>query len=93
MFSAATPVDPHPNDQPDSTAAAVRRPLRSAPKLTLLVSAIGCSFILVNLALFWGGVPMKVFGGGVAAAAAVPGAAVVQAAADALGDVFGSAEQ
>ena len=47
----------------------IYRPLRSAPKLTLLVSAIGCSFILVNLALFWGGVPMKVFGGGVAAAA------------------------
>jgi branched-chain amino acid transport system permease protein len=47
----------------------VYRPLRSAPKLTLLVSAIGCSFVLVNLALFWGGLPMEVFGGGVAAAA------------------------
>jgi branched-chain amino acid transport system permease protein len=47
----------------------VYRPLRSAPKLTLLVSAIGCSFVLVNLALFWGGLPMQVFGGGVAAAA------------------------
>ncbi len=45
------------------------RPLRQAPKLTLLVSAIGCSFILVNVALFWGGIPMEVFGGGVAAAA------------------------
>jgi branched-chain amino acid transport system permease protein len=38
------------------------RPLRSAPKLTSLVSAIGVSFILVNLGLFWGGVPMTVFG-------------------------------
>jgi len=47
----------------------VYRPLRNAPKLTLLVSAIGCSFILVNVALFWGGLPMGVFGGGVAAAA------------------------
>ncbi len=47
----------------------VYRPLRNAPKLTLLVSAIGCSFILVNVALFWGGLPMGAFGGGVAAAA------------------------
>jgi branched-chain amino acid transport system permease protein len=47
----------------------VYRPLRSAPKLTLLVSAIGCSFVLVNLSLFCGGLPMEVFGGGVAAAA------------------------
>ncbi len=47
----------------------VYRPLRNAPKLTLLVSAIGCSFILVNLALFWGGLPMDVFSGGVSAAA------------------------
>ena len=45
------------------------RPLRNAPKLTALVSAIGVSFILVNLGLFWGGVPMEVFGGGKAAAA------------------------
>ena len=44
------------------------RPLRSAPKLTALVSAIGVSFILGNLGLFWGGVPMDVFGGGKAAA-------------------------
>jgi len=47
----------------------IYRPMRNAPKLTLLVSAIGCSFILVNIALFWGGLPMQVFGGGVAAAA------------------------
>lgn len=45
------------------------RPLRGAPKLTLLVTAIGVSFCFVNLGLFWGGVPMEVFSGGVAAAA------------------------
>jgi branched-chain amino acid transport system permease protein len=45
------------------------KPLRSAPKLTALVSAIGVSFIFVNLGLFWGGLPMKVMNGGVAAAA------------------------
>lgn len=45
------------------------RPLRKAPKLTLLVTAIGVSFVLVNLGLFWGGLPMEVFGGGNAAAA------------------------
>ena len=44
------------------------RPLRRAPKLTALVSALGVSFILVNLGLFWGGVPMEVFGHGRAAA-------------------------
>ena len=48
---------------------AVYKPLRSAPKLTQLVAAIGVSFIIVNIALFWGGAPMKVFGGGNAAAA------------------------
>ncbi len=47
----------------------VYKPLRRAPKLTQLVAAIGVSFILVNIALFWGGAPMKVFGGGSAAAA------------------------
>ena len=47
----------------------VYKPLRRAPKLTQLVAAIGVSFILVNLALFWGGVPMEAFGGGNAAAA------------------------
>ena len=44
------------------------RPLRAAPKLTALVSAIGVSFILVNIGLFWGGLPMDAFGGGKAAA-------------------------
>ncbi len=47
----------------------VYRPLRNAPKLAPLVSAIGVSFIFQNLGLFWGGLPMDVFGGGVAAAA------------------------
>src|SRR5688572_5582998 len=42
----------------------VYKPLRNAPKLAPLVSAIGVSFIFQNLGLFWGGVPMKVFGGG-----------------------------
>ncbi len=45
------------------------RPLRSAPRLAPLVSAIGVSFIFVNLGLFWGGLPMEVFSNGVAAAA------------------------
>jgi branched-chain amino acid transport system permease protein len=47
----------------------VYRPLRNAPKLAALVSAIGVSFMFMNLGLFWGGVPMDVFGGGTAAAA------------------------
>src|SRR5688572_17502037 len=37
---------------------------RNAPKLAPLVSAIGVSFIFQNLGLFWGGVPVEVFGGG-----------------------------
>jgi branched-chain amino acid transport system permease protein len=44
------------------------RPLRSAPKLTALVTAIGISFIFVNLGLFWGGLPLEVFHGGTMAA-------------------------
>jgi branched-chain amino acid transport system permease protein len=44
------------------------KPLRKAPKLAPLVSAIGVSFILMNLGMFWGGLPMDVFTGGVAAA-------------------------
>jgi branched-chain amino acid transport system permease protein len=44
-------------------------PLRAAPKLTALVSAIGVSFVFVNLGLFWGGLPMGVFAGGTQAAA------------------------
>ena len=45
------------------------RPLRNAPKLAPLVAAIGVSFIFMNLGQFWGGLPMDVFGGGLAAAA------------------------
>ncbi|HET9232800.1 MAG TPA: branched-chain amino acid ABC transporter permease, partial [Candidatus Eisenbacteria bacterium] len=45
------------------------RPLRNAPKLAPLVAAIGVSFIFMNLGQFWGGLPMDVFGGGMAAAA------------------------
>ncbi len=48
----------------------IYRPLRAAPKLTVLVSAIGVSFVCVNLGMFWGGLPMEVFGGGTQAAAA-----------------------
>lgn len=33
----------------------VYKPLRNAPKLAPLVSAIGVSFIFVNIGLFWGG--------------------------------------
>ena len=45
------------------------RHLRGATKLAPLVSAIGVSFIFLNFGLFWGGVPMDVFGMGKAAAA------------------------
>jgi len=45
------------------------RPLRNAPKLTALVSAIGVSFILMNLGLFWGGLDLAVFDGGQSASA------------------------
>lgn len=44
------------------------RPLRNAPRLAPLVSAIGVSFILLNVGLFWGGLPMDVFNYGKAAA-------------------------
>lgn len=45
----------------------VYKPLRSAPKLAPLVSAIGVSFIFQNLGLFWGAIPMDVFAGSPAA--------------------------
>jgi branched-chain amino acid transport system permease protein len=45
------------------------RHLREATKLAPLVSAIGVSFVFMNIGLLWGGVPMKVFGLGRAAAA------------------------
>jgi len=47
----------------------VYRPLRNAPKVATLVSAIGVSFIFQNIGLFWGALPMEVFGNGVAPAA------------------------
>lgn len=46
----------------------VYRPLRGAPKLAPLVSAIGVSFVFQNLGLFWGALPLEVFAGGNAAA-------------------------
>jgi branched-chain amino acid transport system permease protein len=45
------------------------KPLRRASKLTMLVAAIGASFVLVNIGLFWGGLPMDVFSGGTSSAA------------------------
>jgi branched-chain amino acid transport system permease protein len=45
------------------------RHLRESTKLAPLVSAIGVSFVFMNFGLFWGGLPMKVFGMGKAAAA------------------------
>ncbi len=45
------------------------RPLRNSPKLAPLVSALGVSFIFINIGLFWGGLPLEVFGYGSAAAA------------------------
>lgn len=44
------------------------RPLRNSSKLAPLVSALGVSFIFVNLGLFWGGLPLEVFGFGNSAA-------------------------
>jgi len=45
----------------------VYRPLRKAPKLAPLVSAIGVSFIFMNLGLFWGAMPLPAFAGSPAA--------------------------
>jgi branched-chain amino acid transport system permease protein len=45
------------------------QPLRDAPRLAPLVSAIGVSFIFLNIGLFWGGLPLDVFSGGRTAAA------------------------
>lgn len=45
------------------------RPIREAPRLSQLVTAIGVSFIFLNFGLLWGGVPMEVFSMGNAAAA------------------------
>lgn len=46
------------------------RPLRNAPKLNALVAAIGVSFVVVNLGLFWGGMPLPGFGTAAANASA-----------------------
>src|SRR5262245_35028479 len=40
------------------------RHLRQKPRLVPLVSAIGVSFVFMNLGQFWGGVPMQVFADG-----------------------------
>ena len=48
------------------------RKLRNAPRLVPLVSALGVSFILLNVGLFWGGLPMDAFNLGNAAAAPKP---------------------
>ena len=45
------------------------RPLRGAPRLAPFVSAIGVSFIFLNIGLFWGGLPLDVFNMGTSAAA------------------------
>ncbi|MCG3150487.1 MAG: High-affinity branched-chain amino acid transport system permease protein LivH [Verrucomicrobiae bacterium] len=45
------------------------RHLRHSIRLAPLVSAIGVSFVFLNVGLLWGGVPMDVFGLGKAAAA------------------------
>jgi branched-chain amino acid transport system permease protein len=45
------------------------RHLRESTRLAPLVSAIGVSFVFMNIGLLWGGVPMRVFGLGQAAAA------------------------
>jgi branched-chain amino acid transport system permease protein len=46
----------------------VYKPLRNAPKLAPLVSAIGVSFVFQNLGLFWAGLPIAAMDGGHAAA-------------------------
>lgn len=45
------------------------KPLRNAPRLTQLVTAIGVSFVFMNIGLFWGGLPLAVFDFGKSAAA------------------------
>jgi branched-chain amino acid transport system permease protein len=45
----------------------VYKALRNAPKLAPLVSAIGVSFIFMNLGLFWGAMPLEEFGSAPAA--------------------------
>lgn len=47
----------------------VFRPIRNRHKMAPMVTAIGMSLILQNVALLWGGLPMAVFGMGHSAAA------------------------
>lgn len=43
-----------------ATDRVIYRPLRGSPKLTVIVSAIGVSFVFMNLGLFWkGATPVK----------------------------------
>ncbi|MBP9838188.1 MAG: branched-chain amino acid ABC transporter permease [Proteobacteria bacterium] len=44
-------------------------PIRNSSRLPQLVTAIGVSFVLMNIGLLWGGLPMDVFNFGNAAAA------------------------
>lgn len=37
------------------------RPIRNSPRLAPFVSAIGVSFVLLNIGLLWGGIPLEVF--------------------------------
>ncbi len=64
------------------------QPLRGAPRLVALVSAIGVSYILLNIGLFWGGMPLSVFNGGTAAAAPKDFPALISAAPIWDGDVY-----
>lgn len=50
------------------------RPLRNAPRLAPLISAIGVSFIFLNLGLFWGGLRsfIPIMGGNAAAPKSFP---------------------
>ena len=47
------------------------RPVREAPRLVALVTALGISFIFLNIGLLWGALPLPGLGG-VSAAAAAP---------------------
>lgn len=44
-------------------------PLRNSSRLSQLVTAIGVSFIFMNIGLFWGGLPLEVFNQGASPAA------------------------
>lgn len=50
----------------------VFKPIRKANRLTQLVSAIGVSFILLNLGLLWGGLPLPLMGNAAAASKDFP---------------------